>query len=388
MRRLNASIIGTTGPDPRYRPSTALASDLAQSLLFALAGGACSPEELGVRLRLPVDELESVLGQLQAIGAIRECEDGCLSLGFSLLTAKDLETLDDLVPPLGKALADCVKNGWAEVDAALQRLPGSEAPERHAEFAFATVGCMGLDWHGIATLGQRGHLSAPRQFPDGGRYVLIGEERREVAMSKDYCGSHTAGGERYFFTNFGDHSGPRHSLPDLFFRAEAAIGAASWPPDLGGELRAVMQRGLALLYDDLGTLVAQHPRTLGACADLLRRLGYVDSGEALVPVFTMSMIGPVEEIVCAVGTAVAEWAANTVPGLRRTLAGLTPLRHGVDEGHFLNHIWHFIFGYANRVLCEQGFMLDPEPKPDGQGRYLSWIAEAGFYRAVWPSQSI
>jgi len=388
LRRLNTGIIGATGPDPRYWPSTVFASDVAQSLVLALAKGACSPEELGTMLHLAVSELAPTLGQLRGIGAIRECEGGRLSLDFSLLTRQDLAALDELVPPLGKTLAESVRNRWTTIQAALRCLPASESPQRRAEFAFATVGCMGLDWDGIATLRQCGFLSAPRQYPDGGRYVLVGEEPRGAPSTKDYCGSHTAGGERYFFTNFGDHSGPRHCLPDLFFSAEGAIGGASWPPELAAVLSAVVQHGFEGLYDELGALAARHPQTSGLCADFLRRLGYLNTGEVLVPVFTASMIGPVQEIISSVRAAVVEWAGSTVRELPHIMACLTPLRHGVDQGHFLNHIWHFIFADANRALCEQGFMLDPEPKPHGQGRYMSWIAEAEFYRAIWPSQNV
>ena len=388
MRRLNTSIIGTTGPDPRYWPDTVFSSDAAQSLVLALAKGACSQEELGARLHLAGRDLQATLAPLRDIGAVRESEGGLLSVDFSLLTRQDLAALDELIPPLGTALAESVGSRWPTVRAALHRLAGSADPRSHQEFAFATVGCMGLDWDGIATLRQCGFLSAPREYPDGGRYVLTGEEHRSSPLEKDYCGSHTAGGESYYFTNFGDHSGPRHSLPDLFFRAQYAVGGASWPRDLEAVLSAVVQHGFRGLYDELGAIIARHPQTSGPCADFLRRLGYLGSGEALVPVFTAAMVGPIQEIISWVREAVVEWAARTVPSLKDDMSCLTPLRHGVDEGHFLNHIWHFIFADANRVLCERGMMLDPEPKPNGQGRYMSWIAEAEFYRAIWPSRSI
>lgn len=387
-RRLNTSIIGTTGPDPQYWPDTVFSSDAAQSLVLALAEGACSHAELSTRLGLPDTDLQAALTPLRGIGAVREGEDGLLSLDFSLLTRQDQVALDELVPPLAEALADSVGTRWPVIQAALRRLAGTPTPRSQEEFAFATVGCMGLDWDGIATLRQCGFLSAPRDYPDGGRYVLTGEERRGVPAAKDYCGSHTAGGERYFFTNFGDHSGPRHSLPDLFFRAQYTIGKASWPKDLGAALSAVVEHGFGGLYDELGAIVALRPQTPGPCADFLRRLGYLGSGEALVPVFIASMVEPVQEIISSVREAVVEWAARTVPSLKERMGPLTPLRHGVDEGHFLNHIWHFIFADANRVLCERGMMLDPEPKPNGQGRYLSWIAEAEFYRAIWPSPNV
>lgn len=382
-RRLSISIIGTTGPDPRYWPGTAFASDLAEKVVLALAAGPRTPQELATELRPPEEELDQVVGQLLGLRAIRTGEDGRLSLNFSLLTRQDLGVLDELVPPLGQDLADCVLRRASVIEAALSHLPEGPSPQRRAEYAFAVVGCLGLDWEGIATLKRLGYLSPETEYPDGGRYVLVGEERRDVPTIKDYCGSHTGGGNRYFFTNFGDHSGPRYCLPDLFFQAQRAIAQADWPAGLGATMVSIARRTLDALYDELGAMVAGEGEPEGPCAAFLDRTGYLSDGEALVPVFTQSALGPARQVASAVAEAVAEWAASTVPELGRILAALTPIRQGVGRGHFLNHIWHFVFAEANRILAEQGFMLDPEPKPDGQGRYLAWVAEADLYRALW-----
>ncbi len=383
-RWLNVSIIGTTGPDPRYWPGMVFSSDLAQEVVLALASGPRPVSGLAAELGRPAAELEPILNGLRDLRAVR-VEGGRLWLDFSFLTTRDQAALDAVVPSLGQELARCVRERARTIDAALAALPGGSSPRRRAEYAFAVVGCMGLDWNGISTLQRRGYLSPAREYPDGGRYVLVGEERRDVRVLKDYCGSRTGGGERYAFTSFGDHSGPRHCLPDLFFRAERALGAVEWPVGLGATVGGVLQRGTKFLYDELGAVVAGRREPGGPLGEFLAQTGYVRDGEALVPLFTSAVLDPVREVASAVGDAVADWAARTVPELGRTLAALTPLRHGVDRGHFLNHIWHFIFAQANRVLAEEGFLLDPEPKPDGQGRYLAWVAETDFYQALWAS---
>lgn len=384
--QLSISIIGTTGSDPRYWPATVFTSDLAEAVVLALTAGPGSVSELAAALQRPDRELDAIVERLLGLRAIRE-ERGRLWLSFSLLTREDLAILDDAVPAVARELARLVLKRGSVIEAALRALPGGPSAERRAEYAFATVGCMGLDWAGIATLRRSGHLSAGTEYPDGGRYVLIGEEKHDVRRSKDYCGSRTDGGERYFFTSFGDHSGPRHCLPDLFFQAEGAIGRAPWPPGVGPDVSAALKRGMSGLYDEMGSMVVGQAVPEGPCAKLLDRVGYLRDGKTLVLVFRQEAFGAVQRVVTAVVEAVGEWAMMTVPELGRMLGPLTPIRHGVDRGHFLNHVWHFIFAEANRILAERGFMLDPEPGPDGQGRYLAWVAEADLYRALLASHA-
>ncbi len=382
MSRLSVSIIGTTGPDPRYWPRTVFSSELAEGVVLALTDGPRAPQEVVRELQREEADVEHVVAQLRALQAVRTEEDGRLALDFSLLTADDLRVVDEIAPGLGRELAGHILERAEAIQAALERLPGAESPARRAQYAFATVGCAGLDWGGIATLQRLGYLSPGREYPDGGKYVLIAEEHREAVRAKDYCGSRTGGGDRYLFTSFGDHSGPRHCLPDLLFRVEWAVGKVEWPPGLAAAVTAVVAHGQKKLYDELGAMVAGERPATGACREFLGGLGYLADGEPLVPVFTAATVGPVREIVAAVAQAVAQWAEGTVPRLGEVLAVLTPVRLGVNRGHILNHIWHFIFAEANRFLAEEGFMLDPEPRPGGQGRYLAWVAEAGLYRAL------
>lgn len=382
MSRLSVSIIGTAGSDPRYWPRTVFSSPLAEGVVLALTAGPRSPREVARDLQCGEADVEKVLAQLQALCAVRAEQDGRLALDFSLLTVDDLRMVDEVASSLGRGLAKHVLERGEAIHAALDRLPGTESPARRAQYTFATVGCAGLDWGGIATLQRLGYVSPGREYPDGGRYVLIAEERREVVRAKDYCGSHTGGGDRYVFTSFGDHSGPRHCLPDLFFRVEWVVGKADWPPELAAAMTAVVAHGQKKLYDELGAMMAGERPATGPCRELLAHLGYLADGAPLVPVFTAATVGPVREIVAAVAQAVAQWAERTVPRLEEILPGLTPIRLGVDRGHILNHIWHFVFAEANRFLAEEGFMLDPEPGPGGQGRYLTWVAEVGFYRAL------
>ncbi|MBC7170576.1 hypothetical protein H5T54_06585, partial [Candidatus Bipolaricaulota bacterium] len=180
MSRLSVSIIGTVGPEPRYWPRTVFASPLAEGVVLALTAGPRSPREVARELQRGEADVEKVLAQLQALHAVRAEEDGRLALDFSLLTAEDLRVVDEVAPSLGRGLAEHVLERGEAIHAALDRLPGAESPARRAQYAFATVGCAGLDWGGISTLQRLGYVSPGREYPDGGKYVLIAEERRET----------------------------------------------------------------------------------------------------------------------------------------------------------------------------------------------------------------
>lgn len=382
MRRLSVSIIGGTGSDSRYDPSRVFRDDLAHTVCLLLAEDPRSAGDLTDASGAPESRVTEVVGRLADLHAVRQ-EDGRLHLNFSLLTVDDLRHLDRLTLPLSRALADKVVAEAEAIKAGLAGLDRPGQPGTRPQLAFATVGCFGLDWKGIGVLHELGHVGLGHSYPGAGRYVLIAEVEGALKSGKDYCGSRTHGGERYAFTSFGDDSGPRHCLPDLIVHAQKAVAGAEWPADLADAVQEACGLGFQAAYDALGAMVAGATSADGPGAELLRRTGYLDGGRARVPVFTGEDLPAVQAILDAVGRAVAAWAVDEVPGLPEALAPLTPVRHKVSQPDFLNHIWHFIFAGANRLLAEAGFMLDPEPGPGGQGRYLAWVGEAEFYRAVW-----
>lgn len=383
QRRINTSIIGTAGANPAYWPDRVFASEATQRVVLALAEAPRCNDELAEMVPGGRPSLDEAIAQLLDLQAVERRADGRLALSFSLLTCKDLDLLDELIPPFGKDLARCVLRRADEIDRVLAELSDNVSSQRRAESAFAAVGCFGLDWAGISELQRAGYLSPAPVYPDGGRFVLIAEEQRDAKKIKDYCGSHTGGGTRYAFTNFGDHSGPRHALPDLLFKASWAVGSYEWPGDLREAMTGVTQSLWDRVYDELGGILAGEAAPRDACVKLLELTGYVVDGVCQVPFFTMAMANPLLRVVSAATTAVREWAQEAVPQIDRTLSSITPFRQGVDRGHVLNHLWHFIFADANRVLAESGFMLDPPPGPEGQGRYLPWVAEQALYQRLW-----
>jgi hypothetical protein len=61
--------------------------------------------------------------------------------------------------------------------------------------------------------------------------------------------------------------------------------------------------------------------------------------------------------------------------LKTELASLTPIRKGIDPREIFTDVWHWIFGWTNRIIAERGFFYDPPKEREGEGRYIAWIEE-------------
>lgn len=381
VTRLDVGIIGSTGGDPRYQPGPAFAQELAHTVCLLLNAAPRTLSQLVTASGSTETQVRGVLESLAALEAVREAA-GTLFINFPLLTRDDTAILHRLVEGTADGLAARIWEKQGAVYDQLHRLAGPDQPGSVAQLALATVGCFGLDWAGIHTLKQLGYAGTGRSYPDGGHYVLIAEEPGGPPTVKDYCSSRTAGGRRFYFTSFGDSSGPRHCLPDLFFRAQGMLARETWPAKLGPPVLEVVNWGLQEAYDRLGALATGTSPAEGPGAGLLQSTGYLDGGRPATVVLRAAHAGGVLEICRLVGAEVAAWAEQDLPALVQELAPLSPVRNRVHFPDFLNHAWHYVFAQVNRKLAEGGYMLDPEPAP-GQGRYLAWVAEAGFYQRIW-----
>jgi hypothetical protein len=379
--RLNVGIIGSTGDDPRYQPGRVFAPELAHTLCLLLNAAPRTFSQLVAASGSSESQVSAVLESLADLEAVRE-DEGKLAINFSLLTREDTASIHQLVEGAAHRLAGRVWGSQGAVYDQLHRLAGPDQPGSFAQLALATVGCFSLDWAGIHTLKQLGYVGTGRGYPDGGRYVLTAEEPGGPPAVKDYCGSRTAGGRFFYFTSFGDSSGPRHCLPDLFFRAQGMLAQKDWPPGLDHAVLEVVNWGLREAYDRLGAMATGASPPEGPGVGLLQTTGYLDGNRPATVVFRAAHADSVLEIMRLLCAEIAAWAQEDLPMLTRELAPLSPVRNHVHFPDFLNHAWHYIFAQVNRTLAEGGYMLDPGPAP-GQGRYLAWVAEAGFYQRIW-----
>ena len=73
----------------------------------------------------------------------------------------------------------------------------------------------------------------------------------------------------------------------------------------------------------------------------------------------------------------AAWHEANYARIRQALSDLTPIRNGVPFERVYTEIWHFVFGFANRTLVQEGFFANP---------YAESRRYQGFIPVVWDAR--
>jgi len=407
-------ICGTTGPDPRYNPGVVLREPTAQAIVRLLNEGPRSEPDLrclvpplaacihacgsragtaagpgnassrGPRTASPqeplpfAEALERVVG-LRAV-VRREGRD-LWHIGFPLLTAGDEDELRCRLEPFARGLANLLLGAREAVDRALTSISwGRPLPE----VRFAVVGCLALDWAALAFLGQAGITHPGIKYPDGGQFTILGRERTSFSPPKLYCSSHTARGGAYSFTGFGDNSGPRHGLPDVLWSLESVArrAAPDLPEETGRAVSGIVREQRTAVLDAAGAEL-EGTGTGGPMGQAVRALlaaaGCVSEDGPQVLVLKA---GHWPALRAAAGEAmnlVGPWILANRQDIADAAAGTSPARNGVEASMFFVELWHDVFGAANQIMAEEGWLFDPVPPGPGQARYLSWCAENTVY---------
>lgn len=400
---LHIGIVGSTGSDPQYDPFLVVNRLPAKEVIHALISRPLREEDLCVQLERSPQELKAVIEDLLRIGAVRRQADQ-IWLNFPLITKEDREMITAGSRRAAGHLADLIRGHASEIEALLSSLDASRWAD-HKKLLFITIGCFGLDWAGIARLADLGYLSLGREYPGGGKYLLIGEERPAESQAKEYCASRSDHTENYVFTSFGDETGQRYALPDIFFQAEASLRSDLASEIFRQEILQVLKAYRDSILNDIGRLL--EVLAAGPCSEhelerraeipipklvpLLELLVQIDYlwrenqvYRLLIPFFSGEDLSRLGKLIGLVKDIVSTWAREHYEGLRVALQSASPLRNGIPFREFFNLIWHSIFAEANKVLAESSFMSDPSPKKEGEGRYVAWVTrfEQHFYREV------
>jgi|GEM_PF-2112753 len=408
-------ICGTTGPDPLYNPSFVLREPTAQAIVCLLNEQPRSCSELarlapqralslqaahqadaaspaGDAAPLPFAEaFERVVGLRAAVE-----RDGVWHIGFPLLTAQDEAALRHNLQPIARDLADLLVASRQGIDSALEGVAwGRPLPE----VRLAIVGCLALDWAALALLDAAGITHPGVEYPDGGRFTILGRERTSFSPPKLYCSSHTAEGDRYAFTGFGDNSGPRRGLPDVLWLLESAARRAA--PDLPGEtaqaLAGLIRAQRASLLDAAGASLAAgagqqlaegEAEQLGkadgeageAVRELLEASGYLADGRQQILVIRLDQWPAIRQVIDETMKLAGPWILASRERIVGAAAQTSPARNGVDPAMLFVELWHDVFGAANAMMAEDSWLHDPAPPGPGQARYLTWCAEAAVYQ--------
>ena len=90
---------------------------------------------------------------------------------------------------------------------------------------------------------------------------------------------------------------------------------------------------------------------------------------------------PVAAMVAMGHEIMVDWHEANYAGIRQALSDLTPIRNGVPFERVYTEIWHFVFGFANRTLVEEGLFADPYAESRRYRGFLPVVWDAGLARA-------
>jgi hypothetical protein len=387
---LKVGVTGSLPAEPSQSPTEILRSAEIQALVLAIAERPHTRAEIEAAISGQNFSVEDMV----AVGLLRS-EGGTYWIDFNLLRVQDQLQILALSEELGRNLAAELLERRNELDAIAKR---HEQPgDFSAEFLFLVLGCFSLDWDGLALTEERGWRLGAQRAIDGHEFTPWAKERgAEISLRELYWGSHNDMVGDTTLTTFGDHhSLPRFGLPDLFWlnstsfrgleglaeeKRTAAQLLAAYEQDVKGDIVQVMMElgRQAMSAEALAKRTTIEDDKIARILNFLEAAEYVErtggSWESKVLVLRPEDAEPVAAMVALGREIMVGWHEANYARIRQALSDLTPIRNGVPFERVYTEIWHFVFGFANRTLVEEGLFANPYEE---SRRYR------GFLPVVW-----
>jgi len=390
---LSLGVTGSAPADPSRNPAAILGSADTQALVLAIAERPHSRAEI----EAAISGQDFTVDDMVAVGLLRS-EADFYWIDFNLLLVQDQLQILTLSEDLGRSLADKFLERRGELEAIAKR---HEQPgEFSAEFLFLVLGCFSLDWDGLDLTEERGWRLGAQRTLDGHEFTPWAKERGAgISLKGLYWGSHNDMVGGVTLTTFGDHhSLPRFGLPDLFWlnstsfqglegfaeeKRAAALLLAAYEQDVNGDIaRVMMELGREALNERaLAARTTVEEGKVDRILAFLEAAEYVErkdgAWQAKVLVLRPEDAEPVAKMVALGREIMADWHEANYASIRQALSDLTPIRNGVPFEQVYTEIWHFVFGFANRMLVEEGLFADP---------YAESRRYQGFLPVVWDAR--
>ncbi len=387
---LSVGVTGSAPSEPSRNPAEILRSAEIQALVLAIAERPHSRAEI----EAAISGQDFTVDDMVAVGLLRS-EADAYWIDFNLLRVQDQLQILALSEELGSNLAAELLERRNELEAIA--MSHEQPGEFSAEFLFFVLGCFSLDWDGLDLTEERGWRLGAQRTIDGHEFTPWAKERgAEISLRGLYWGSHNDLVGDTTLTSFGDHhSLPRFGLPDLFWLNSTSFRGVE---GLAEETRAATQL-LAAYEQDVKRDIAQVMMELGRQAmsaqalakrtaiedgkiarilDFLEAAEYVEgkggSWKAKVLVLGPDDAEAVAAMVALGREIMVDWHEANYARIRQALSDLTPIRNGVPFERVYTEIWHFVFGFANRTLVEEGLFANP---------YEEGRRYRGFLPVVW-----
>jgi hypothetical protein len=392
---LSVGVTGSAPAEPSRNPGEILRSAETQYLMLAIAERPHSRAEI----EAAIAGQDFSVDDMVAVGLLRS-EGDVYWLDFNLLLVQDQIDILAFSEDLGTSVAAEFLKRRDELEAIAKR---HEQPgDFSAEFLFLVLGCFSLDWDGLELTEERGWRIGAQRTVDGHAFTPWAKERgAEISLRGLYWGSHNDVVGDTVLTTFGDHhSLPRFGLPDLLWlnatsfqgleglaeqKEAAALLLAAYEQDVKGDIARVMMElarealSAAALADVTGIEEDKIDRIL----NFLQAAEYVErtdsSWQAEVLVLRPEDAEPVAAMVAVGREIMAAWHEANYARVRQALSDLTPIQNGVPFERVYTEIWHFVFGFANRTLVEEGLFANP---------YAESRRYQGFLPVVWDARLV
>ncbi len=374
--KMDVGITGYTGSNlpPHLDPFTVMAEPTVQRLVMLIAETPREPRYVDDALRGG----RFNKAQLEELGVI-QFRDGMYALGFTYFTKADVDRLMDVSSRYAKKLTTAFKAEWSDFDSILSMYPVKSVAKR--DLAFFLLGCVSLDWDGLALTSELGLRVEDKPQAGGGKYLLWASEKGGNAFQGMYWGSHYTEAGKSVLITFGDHySLPRRAFPDINGKLARGVSSAVDAPDLkealrnvgvdmsmqlcewAGETMLALRDSGAMRSKDLAAKMGYPESRADNVLQALKGLGYVEdaNGKFSVAVPTLTeadkpMVSATEEFGRRV---MRKWLEDNYDAIRQELSELTAVKQGVPYEEVFSQAWHYLFGATNRELAAQGLIRD------------------------------
>jgi hypothetical protein len=372
---LNTGVTGsirTTGVD---NPEYVLSFVPVQRILLTAAKHSLRAEEIkGALEGTPIS-----LDDLIRVDLLRK--DGeVYQLNYLLLTVQDQEAIYSRASQFGRSLAAAFQAHKKEFDSILAQYPDASL---RPQLLFDLVAGVSLNWRGLDLTTDLGYRVQPPRHPNGTIYFV---HSTEVGAHTDlkglYLDSEFAPAGRMTVATFGDgDSLPRlEGWPDVFDGLEHATDPWHQQPTLFGALQAEYTTYALLALSDAGDILDAINRGFdsdaamakelsvpeerrGATLKLLVATGYLSEKNQhysiSIPGLTAKDKPMVDAAVALGRNIISAWLKENYPLMKEQLNGLSPMRSGVPFSLAFSEVWHYTFGFATKVLAENGFYANP-----------------------------
>ncbi|MBN8663630.1 MAG: hypothetical protein J0L83_03600 [Chitinophagales bacterium] len=335
-------------------------------------------------------------------GLITVRNDTCF-LNFTLLNERDLSLLHQVSNRYAKSLTALILRDSVFYDSLLKN--EKYPPHLQKDALFILIGCFALDWDGLTITDKMGYRTAASENLYGDRYLLWGK----VNSSKNsirglYWGSHNDYLNDVVFTSFGDHyTNPRYALPDMKWKYKIDYNNNHFPTEMKSSFQDMANVYFDSAFYNAGKIMFCLYSNPLSQQEITEQFSFTGLSQALkfftsvryvridsstnkyhlaIPVFTESNGQMISALRLHIKHKLQAWLNSNYASIKSDLKTLSCMQHGIDYKIAFTEVWHFLFGYTNKFLCEAGFFVNPESPERFHKGYMPVIWHSEVYKEV------